>query len=33
MAELKAGGVNFEMYDMPDMNENGISTADGAKAD
>ena len=32
MAELKAGGVNFEMYDMPDMNENGISTADGAKA-
>jgi predicted enzyme related to lactoylglutathione lyase len=32
MAELKARGVNFEKYDMPDMDENGISTAGGAKA-
>ena len=32
MVELKARGVNFEKYDMPDMDENGISTAGGAKA-
>lgn len=32
MAELKARGVNFEKYDMPGMDENGISTAGGAKA-
>lgn len=32
MAELKARGVNFEKYDMPGMDGNGISTAGGAKA-
>jgi catechol 2,3-dioxygenase-like lactoylglutathione lyase family enzyme len=32
VAELKARGVTFEKYDMPGMDENGISTADGAKA-
>jgi catechol 2,3-dioxygenase-like lactoylglutathione lyase family enzyme len=32
VAELKARGVNFEIYDMPNMDENGISTAGGAKA-
>jgi predicted enzyme related to lactoylglutathione lyase len=32
VAELKARGVKFEKYDMPGMNENGISTAGGAKA-
>jgi len=32
VAELKARGVNFEKYDMPEMDENGISTAGGAKA-
>jgi catechol 2,3-dioxygenase-like lactoylglutathione lyase family enzyme len=32
VAELKARGVEFETYDMPDMDENGISTAGGAKA-
>ena len=32
VADLKARGVNFEKYDMPDMDENGISTAGGAKA-
>lgn len=32
MAELKARGVNFEKYDMPGMDENGISTAGGTKA-
>ena len=32
VAELKARGVTFEMYDMPEMDENGISTAGGAKA-
>ena len=32
VAELKARGVKFEMYDMPEMHENGISTAGGAKA-
>jgi predicted enzyme related to lactoylglutathione lyase len=31
VAELKAKGVKFEDYDMPDM-KNGISTAGGAKA-
>lgn len=32
VAELKARGVKFEKYDMPEMDENGISTAGGAKA-
>ena len=32
VAELKARGVTFEKYDMPGMDENGISTAGGAKA-
>ena len=32
VAELKARGVKFEKYDMPEMDENGISTANGAKA-
>jgi catechol 2,3-dioxygenase-like lactoylglutathione lyase family enzyme len=32
VAELKARGVKFEKYDMPEMNDNGISTAGGAKA-
>ena len=32
VAELKARGVQFEKYDMPEMDENGISTAGGAKA-
>jgi catechol 2,3-dioxygenase-like lactoylglutathione lyase family enzyme len=32
VAELKARGVEFETYDMPGMDENGISTAGGAKA-
>ena len=32
VADLKARGVNFEKYDIPGMDENGISTADGAKA-
>jgi predicted enzyme related to lactoylglutathione lyase len=32
VAELKARGVTFEKYDMPRMDENGISTAGGAKA-
>ena len=32
VAELKARGVTFEKYDMPEMDENGISTAGGAKA-
>jgi predicted enzyme related to lactoylglutathione lyase len=32
VAELKARGVEFEKYDMPEMDENGISTAGGAKA-
>jgi predicted enzyme related to lactoylglutathione lyase len=31
VAELKAKGVKFEDYDMPDMKD-GISTAGGAKA-
>ena len=33
VAELKARGVRFEDYDMPDMKtEDGIATAGGAKA-
>ena len=32
VAELKARGVAFEKYDMPGTDENGISTAGGAKA-
>jgi predicted enzyme related to lactoylglutathione lyase len=30
--ELKAVGVKFENYDMPEMDSNNISTAGGAKA-
>jgi catechol 2,3-dioxygenase-like lactoylglutathione lyase family enzyme len=30
--ELKAVGVKFERYDMPEMDANNISTAGGAKA-
>ena len=32
VAELKARGVTFEKYDMPEMDANDISTAGGAKA-
>jgi predicted enzyme related to lactoylglutathione lyase len=32
VADLKARGVNFEKYEMAEMDENGISTAGGAKA-
>ena len=32
VAELKARGVKFEIYDMPEMDENGISTGGGARA-
>ena len=32
VAELITCGVNFEKYDMPDIDEQGISTAGGAKA-
>jgi len=32
VGELKTRGVKFEMYKMPEMDENGISTAGGAKA-
>jgi catechol 2,3-dioxygenase-like lactoylglutathione lyase family enzyme len=32
VAELKARGVKFEQYDMPGMDERGISTAGGARA-
>ena len=32
VAELKKRGVTFEAYDMPEMDENGIATAGGAKA-
>ena len=32
VAELVAGGVKFEKYGMPGMDENGILTAGGAKA-
>lgn len=32
VVELMARGVEFEKYDMPDIDEKGISTAGGAKA-
>ncbi len=32
VADLQARGVAFEIYDMPEMDKNGISTAGGAKA-
>jgi catechol 2,3-dioxygenase-like lactoylglutathione lyase family enzyme len=32
VAQLKALGVTFERYDMPDMDANNILTAGGAKA-
>jgi hypothetical protein len=32
LADLKARGVTSEKYNMPEMDENGISTAGGAKA-
>jgi catechol 2,3-dioxygenase-like lactoylglutathione lyase family enzyme len=32
VSELKARGVEFEKYDMPGVDETGISTAGGAKA-
>jgi predicted enzyme related to lactoylglutathione lyase len=32
VAELKVRGVEFEKYDMPEMDEQGISTGGGAKA-
>jgi predicted enzyme related to lactoylglutathione lyase len=32
VAELMSRGVQFEKYDMPDIDEKGISTAGGAKA-
>jgi predicted enzyme related to lactoylglutathione lyase len=32
VADLKARGVKFEKYDMPEMDDNGISTAGDAKA-
>ena len=32
VAALKARGVQFEQYDMPGMDENGISTAGGDRA-
>jgi catechol 2,3-dioxygenase-like lactoylglutathione lyase family enzyme len=32
VAELRARGVKFEKYDMPDVDEKGISAAGGAKA-
>jgi predicted enzyme related to lactoylglutathione lyase len=32
VAELKARGIKFERYDMPEMDEKGIATADDAKA-
>jgi catechol 2,3-dioxygenase-like lactoylglutathione lyase family enzyme len=32
VAELIARGVKFEKYDAPNVDENGISTAGGAKA-
>ena len=32
VADLKPRGVKFEKYDMPEMDENGISTAGDAKA-
>jgi catechol 2,3-dioxygenase-like lactoylglutathione lyase family enzyme len=32
VAEMKSRGVTFERYEMPGMDENGISTGGGAKA-
>ena len=32
VAELMSRGVKFERYDMPDVDEKGISSAGGAKA-
>ena len=32
VADLTARGVKFEKYDMPEMDEHGITTAGGAKA-
>jgi len=32
VVELKARGVKFEKYDMPEMDEQGITAAGGAKA-
>jgi catechol 2,3-dioxygenase-like lactoylglutathione lyase family enzyme len=32
VAELRARGVQFERYDMPEQDSNGILTAGGAKA-
>ena len=32
VAELKTRGVKLEKYDMPEMDENGISTGGGARA-
>jgi Lactoylglutathione lyase and related lyases len=32
VAELMSRGVKFEKYDMPNVNENGISISAGAKA-
>jgi catechol 2,3-dioxygenase-like lactoylglutathione lyase family enzyme len=32
VTELRRRGVEFERYDLPGMDENGISTAGGAKA-
>ena len=32
VSELMARGVNFEKYDLPDVDEKGISTGGGAKA-
>jgi catechol 2,3-dioxygenase-like lactoylglutathione lyase family enzyme len=32
VAELRARGVIFEKYDIPEMDESGISTAGGARA-
>jgi predicted enzyme related to lactoylglutathione lyase len=32
VAELKKRGVTFEKYDMPELDENGILTAGGARA-
>jgi predicted enzyme related to lactoylglutathione lyase len=32
VADLRARGIKFEKYDMPNMDEKGISTAGGARA-
>ena len=32
IAEMRSRGVTFERYEMPGMDENGISTGGGAKA-